>query len=70
MEQQLQHKMHRIPYSTFGNFVITLQVTDALGCVTTYSQTINIVSTPLPTVTTPVTYCVGAVGITIDCIRE
>jgi gliding motility-associated-like protein len=49
-------------YTTFGNFVITLQVTDALGCVTTYSQTINIVSTPLPVVTTPVTYCVGAIA--------
>ncbi|MES1198300.1 MAG: PKD domain-containing protein, partial [Chitinophagaceae bacterium] len=47
-------------YSTFGNFVISLQVKDALGCVTTSSQTINIVSAPLPTVSSPVTYCVGA----------
>jgi hypothetical protein len=62
MEQRLQHKMHHILILRLETFVITLQVTDALGCVTTYSQTINIVSTPVPTVTTPVTYCVGAVA--------
>jgi hypothetical protein len=44
-------------YSTFGNFVITLQVTDALGCVVTFSQTINIVATTLPTATSPQTFC-------------
>src|SRR5688572_3469498 len=46
-------------YSTFGNFVITLQVTDVLGCVAVFSQTINIVSTPPPTIITPIVYCVG-----------
>jgi len=34
-------------YSTFGTFVITLEVTDALGCIATSSQTINIASNPV-----------------------
>jgi hypothetical protein len=44
-------------YSTFGNFIITLQVKDALGCIATFSQTINIVATPLPTATSPQAFC-------------
>jgi gliding motility-associated-like protein len=44
-------------YTTFGNFVITLQVTDALGCVVTFSRTINIVATAV-TVNSP-TICAG-----------
>jgi gliding motility-associated-like protein len=53
-------------YTTFGNFMITLQVTDALGCIETFSQTINIVATPPPGVTTPVTYCVGAAALPLS----
>ncbi|MDP9229602.1 MAG: PKD domain-containing protein, partial [Bacteroidota bacterium] len=44
-------------YTTFGNFVITLQVTDALGCIATFSQTINIVATTVA-VNSP-TICAG-----------
>ncbi|MES2430082.1 MAG: PKD-like domain-containing protein [Bacteroidota bacterium] len=50
-------------YTTFGNFTISLLVTDALGCTDTYSQIINIVSTPLPTITTPETYCQNAIAV-------
>ena len=56
----LQNPSHT--YSTFGNIVVTLQVTDALGCVANFAQAINVVATAAPTVSTPVVYCVGQVA--------
>ena len=49
-------------YSTFGNMVVTLQVTDALGFVANFAQALNVVATAPPTVSTPVVYCVGQVA--------
>jgi hypothetical protein len=53
----LQNPTHT--YTTAGNFVISLQVTDALGCMATTSQTVNIVAILPPAVTSPVKYCIG-----------
>jgi PKD repeat protein len=44
-------------YGTSGSYVVTLQVTDALGCITTFSQTITISTATAPAATTPQSFC-------------
>ncbi|MDQ3190896.1 MAG: PKD domain-containing protein, partial [Bacteroidota bacterium] len=46
--------------SSGGTYTITLQVTDALGCVKTSSQTVTIVSTAAPMVSSNSPLCPGA----------
>jgi gliding motility-associated-like protein len=46
-------------YTTFGNFTISLQVTDALGCVATFSQTININASITPSFNAVAAVCSG-----------
>ncbi len=48
-------------YADSGDYTVTLQVTDALGCTATYSQTLNQVATaPPPIAPNPIMYTEGA----------
>ncbi|MGE5521617.1 MAG: PKD domain-containing protein, partial [Candidatus Dadabacteria bacterium] len=47
-------------YSTAGTYIVSLQVTDALGCKVTYSQTITVTSGTTPTFTPIGPLCQGS----------
>ncbi|MGG9970665.1 PKD-like domain-containing protein [Ferruginibacter sp. SUN002] len=52
-------------YTASAVYTITLQVTDALGCIATFSETVNITATAEPLVTSPVNYCQNDVASTL-----
>ncbi|HET6245742.1 MAG TPA: PKD domain-containing protein, partial [Bacteroidia bacterium] len=54
----LQNPSHTYS-SSGGNYTITLQITDALGCVKTSSQTVSIVSTAAPALSSNSPLCEG-----------